>query len=234
MLPEITQLLQLQERDVRLRGLQKDIKDVPLLQQRAKLQLAGDQGAVDAALQKTRDVEVRIKAVELDVQTRNTTIKRLQDQQFETRKNDEFQALGHEIQRYQDEVRSLEDKELEHMEELDAAKKELHAAQAKLAETQKHVNDDLKQLDERAVNLQKRLEETKVERTGLAAPVPAAALELYERLLKTKGGTAVVPLENGICGGCHMKVVQNTLQKLKQDETITQCEMCGRVLYSGG
>lgn len=233
MLPEITQLLQLQERDLRLRGLQKDIKDVPLLQQRAKSQLSGDQGAVDAALQKTRDVEVRIKAVELDIQTRQTSIKRLQDQQFETRKNDEFQALGHEIQRYQTEVRSLEDKELEHMEELDTAKKDLQTAQAKLAETQKNVNEDLKQLDQRAENLQKRLEETKTERATLAAPVEAGTLDLYERLLKNKGGTAVVPVENGICGGCHMKLVQNTIQKLRQNETITQCEMCGRILYEG-
>ena len=113
MLPEITQLLQLQERDIRLRGLQKDIKDVPMLLQRAKLQLAGDQAAVDAALQKTRDIEVKIKSVELDIQTRQTSIKRLQDQQFETRKNDEFQAIGHEIKRYETEIRGHEDKELE-------------------------------------------------------------------------------------------------------------------------
>lgn len=231
MLPEITKLLQLQERDLLLRQLQKDFKDVPALQQRAKLQLAGDQAVVDAAHQKNREIEVKIKNVELDVQTRQTTIKRLQDQQFETRKNDEFQALGHEIERYQNEVRSLEDKELEFMEELEAAKAEMKSAQAKLAETQKHVSNDLQQLDERAVNLQKRIDETKADRKELAAPVEPSALELYDRLLKNKGGTAVVPLENGICGGCHMKVVLSTIQSLKQAEKITQCEMCGRILY---
>lgn len=231
MLPEITKLLQLQERDVLLRQLQKDLKDVPVLQQRAKLQLAGDQAAVEAAQQKTREIEVKIKNVELDIQTRQTTIKRLQDQQFETRKNDEFQALGHEIERYQGEVRGLEDKELEHMEELEAARAELKEAQAKLAETQGHVNEDLKQLDERAVNLQKRVEETRMERKELAAPIDPATLDLYDRLLKNKGGSAVVPLDNGICGGCHMKVVLSTIQSLKQAEKITQCELCGRILY---
>ena len=231
MLPEITQLLQLQERDVRLRGLQKDIKDVPMLQQRAKLQLSGDQASVDAALQKTREIEVKIKGVELDIQTRQTSIKRLQDQQFETRKNDEFQAIGHEMQRYQTDIRAIEDTELELMEQLEAAKKELQTTQAKLAETQKHVNEDLKQLEERGVNLQRRFEETKVERSGLAAPVDPLTLDLYDRLLKAKAGTAVVALENGICGGCHMKVVHSTIQNLKQAETLTQCEMCGRILY---
>ena len=231
MLPEISKLLQLQDRDLLLKNLQKDLKDVPTLQQRAKLQLSGDQASVDAALLASREIEVKIKNVELDIQTRQTSIKRLNDQQFETRKNDEFQALGHEIKRYQNEVRVHEDKELDLMEELDAAKKVLAAAQAKLAETQKNVDEDLAQLAVRATNLEKRVAEIKAERTTLAEPIDSGVLELYDRLLKSKGGTAIVPLENGICGGCHMKVVHSTLQNLQQAEAITQCEHCGRIVY---
>lgn len=231
MLPEISKLLQLQDRDLLLKNLQKDLKDVPTLQQRAKLQLSGDQASVDAALLASREIEVKIKNVELDIQTRQTSIKRLNDQQFETRKNDEFQALGHEIKRYQNEVRVHEDKELDLMEELDAAKKVLATAQAKLAETQKNVDEDLAQLAVRATNLETRVAETKAERTTLAEPIDSGVLELYDRLLKSKGGTAIVPLENGICGGCHMKVVHSTLQNLQQAEAITQCEHCGRIVY---
>ena len=97
MLDIIAKLLQVQERDQRLRNLQRDLKEVPNLQARAKDQLADDQNAVNAATAAMRDVEVKIKNVEIDVQTRQNTIKRLQDQQFETRKNDEFQALGNEV-----------------------------------------------------------------------------------------------------------------------------------------
>jgi hypothetical protein len=229
--PAITQLLQLQDRDQRIRALQKDLKDVPKHQERAKAQLAGDQAAVDAALQRTRETEVKIKGVELDIQTRQNTIKRLQDQQFETRKNEEFQALGHEVQRYQNEVRALEDKELEHLEELDSGKKLLADAQAKLGETQKVVNEELRQLDERAAGLKKRLDDLLAERATLAAPIEADALDLYDRLLKKKGDSAVAPLEHGICGGCHMKLVQSTVQETRRAEKITQCESCGRILY---
>lgn len=231
MLQSIAQLLQLQERDQRLRALSKDLKDVPKLQERAKMQLAGDQAAVEAALHKTREIEVKIKSVELDIQTRQNTIKRLQDQQFETRKNEEFQALGHEVQRYQKEVRAFEDKELEHMEELEAAKQALAAAQATLAGSQKLVNEELAQLAERGANLKKRLDETQAERAALAAPIEPEALDLYNRLLKNKGDAAVVPLTNGICGGCHMKLVQSTVLDVRHGEKLTQCESCARILY---
>lgn len=231
MLPDITKLIQLQERDQRIHGLQKDLKGIPNLQARAKMQLAGDQAAVEAASLGVKETEVKIKSIQLDVQTRQTSIKRMQDQQFETRKNDEFAALGHEIKRYQEEVTKLEDGELEQMEALEAAKEKLKEAQAKLAETQARVNEELKSLDERAAGVNKRLADLQAERATLAEPIDPDALDLYNRIFAKKGDAAVVPMEHAMCGGCHMKVVVGVIQSLKQDESLTQCESCGRILY---
>ncbi len=231
MLPAITQLLKLQERDQRINHLQKDLKDIPNYQARAKTQLAGDLAAVEKAMARILEVELKIKSIELDVATRRTSIKRLHDQQFETRKNDEFQALGHEIQRYEKEVFGLEDKEIEQMEALDEGKTALKSAQGKLAVTQARVNEELAQLDERLAGINARLAELQAERAELAAPVDPETLTLYSRLFTRRGDAAVVPLENGICGGCHMKIVTSTIQQLRQSETLTQCDSCGRILY---
>ncbi|MDB6139243.1 MAG: putative zinc ribbon domain protein, partial [Verrucomicrobiaceae bacterium] len=178
-----------------------------------------------------RDVELKMKTLDIDVQTRQNTIKRLKDQQFETRKNDEFQALANEVKRYEKDVHDLEDKQIDLMEALETTKATLKTAQDKLAITQGHVNDELKQLDERSINIQERLKEVKAERAEIAAPVEPESLDLYERLSKNKGGTAIVVAENGVCGGCHMKLVISTLAGLKGDKAITHCEQCGRILY---
>ncbi|TDU72885.1 hypothetical protein EI77_01351 [Prosthecobacter fusiformis] len=231
MLPEITQLLKLQERDQRIRALQKELKDIPKNEAMAKMQLAGDQAAVEAASMRAKETEVKIKSVELDIATRQNSIKRLHDQQFETRKNDEFQALGHEIKRYETDVHALEDTELEHMEVLEGAKAVLKEAQAKLAITQGRVNEDLKSLAIRAEGVKARLAAEEAERSALATPVETPVLDLYNRLFTKKGDSAVVALLNGICAGCHMKVVMGTIQQLRSGETLTQCESCGRILY---
>lgn len=229
--PEIPKLLQLQERDQRIRALQKDLKDVPRHEMAAKTKLAGDTAAVEAATLKVKEIEVKIKGVELDIQTRQNTIKRLGDQQFETRKNDEFQALGVEIKRYEADVRTLEDKEIEHMEELEAARAVLKQAQDLLAATQGRVNEELKALAERADGLKKRLAEVEAERAALAAPIDKPALDLYTRIFTKKGDAGVSALENGICGGCHMKVVSGTIQTARGGEILAQCDSCGRILY---
>jgi predicted nucleic acid-binding Zn-ribbon protein len=231
MLQEITKLLQLQERDQRIRALQKELKDIPKHEALAKSQLAGDTAAVDAGSLRAKEIEVKIKGVELDIQTRQNSIKRLQDQQFETRKNDEFQAMGIEIKRYESDISKIEDKQLEFMEELEVAKAALKAAQAKLALTQTRVNEELKVLIERADGVKKRLAGLETERSELAAPIEPQTMDLYTRLFTKKPDAAVVPLEHGICGGCHMKVVSGTIQQLRSEEVVTQCESCGRILY---
>lgn len=231
MLPEIIKLLQVQERDQKIRHIQKDLKEVPNLESRAKTQLAGDLASVEKAHAGVMAIELAIKSIEMDIGTRRTSIKRIQDQQFETRKNDEFQALGHEVERYQKEINGMEDKELEQMEKLEAAKAVQSDAQAKLSATQARVDEELVMLAERSTGLQKRLGDLKVERAGLIGGVPEETLEMYDRIFKKKGDSAVAPLQGDMCGGCHMKVVIGTLQSLKQAEGITQCESCGRILY---
>lgn len=229
--PEIPKLLQLQERDQRINALKKDLRDVPKHEAAAKAQLAGDTAAVEAASLKAKEVEVKIKGVELDIQTRQNTIKRLNDQQFETRKNDEFQALGIEIKRYETDVHNLEDKEIGFMEELEAAKAVLKEAQGKLGLTQGRVNEELKQLAERMEGVKKRLAEVEAERAEIVAPLDPVTISLYQRIFTKKGDCGVVALTNGVCGGCHMKVVSGTLQTARAGEALAQCESCGRIVY---
>jgi predicted nucleic acid-binding Zn-ribbon protein len=231
MLPSIQALLVLQDRDRRLRSLAEDLAKIPKDEARAKDRLAGDTAAVAKAKEALQANEIEIKKVELDVGTRKTTIIRLKTQQFETRKNDEFTALGNEIVRYENEVDGLETKELELMERADVLRATLSQAEAALAKTKKLVDEDLTALADRKKRLEGESAEVQAERNRLAAEAPEALLPLYERLLKIKNGVAIVPVTAGKCSGCHIKLVASTLVKVKSGAEGVQCESCGRLLY---
>jgi predicted nucleic acid-binding Zn-ribbon protein len=233
MLPVIQQLLDLQDRDQRIISLSKDLKNIPLLQERAKGRLADDEASVAAALGRVREVELKIKNLELDANTRRNTIGRLKEQQFATRKNEEFRAMGHEIERYEKEISNLEDQELELMDKLEKVKPDLTAAQQALSATKKSVDSEIAELTDRAKAIQDRLAELTKERTDLSANVEPDALAMYNRLLKSKGNSVVVYLDKETCQGCHMKVVLATIQGVREQKEITNCEQCGRVLYQG-
>jgi predicted nucleic acid-binding Zn-ribbon protein len=233
MSPSIQALLVLQDRDRRLRGMTEDLERIPKDEARAKDRLAGDQAAVKKAREDVMANEVEIKKVELDVGTRRTTISRLKVQQFETRKNDEYQALGHEIVRYEKDVDQFETQELELMERADSLRATLAEAEQALAKTKQRVDEELAALADRKKRIEAEAAEVREERARLAAAAPADQMPLYERLLKTKNGLAVVPMVAGKCTGCHMKLVASTLVKVNSGVEGAQCESCGRLLYAG-
>jgi predicted nucleic acid-binding Zn-ribbon protein len=231
MLSVIENLLILQERDQKLLHIAKEIEKIPKDEARASELLAGDQALVGKAIDQLRQCEVATKKIELDIATRRNTITRLKQQQFETRKNDEFTALGNEVIRYEKEIDALETQELELMEQADVLRLKVKEAEAQLARSQQLVNDDLHDLQQKNQQLLARRDELMKERGSLTGNIDGDVLPLYERLMKTKNGTAVVQVANGLCTGCHMKLVPTTLVKVMAAQELTQCENCGRMLY---
>ncbi len=229
---EVRALLILQDRDRRLLALAKDLLKLPQDETRAKAKLAGDEAAVAKAHQALLDCELRVKKIELDAETRRTTIKRLKLQQFETRKNEEFVALGHEITRYEKDLDEFETQELVAMEELDGFRAKLKAAEAALVHTRTLVEEDLASIAQRHAKMEADRAEVSVEREKLALDVPESLIPLYQRLMKIKDGVAVAPMRQGKCGGCHMKLIASTVMKVTSGREIAQCEDCGRILYA--
>lgn len=232
MLDEVRALLILQDRDRRLLALAKDLERLPLDEARAKTKLAGDEAALKKAQEALLDGELRLKRLELDVGTRRTTIQRLKVQQFETRKNEEYQALGHEIVRYEKEVDNLETQELELMEEIDGLRVALKAAEAALAHTRKLVDEDLATIVQRRQRMESERGEITLERDRFAGEISESVLPLYLRLMKTKDGMAIAPMHEGKCGGCHMKLIASTVVAVQNSKELTRCEDCGRILFT--
>jgi hypothetical protein len=234
MLDAIRALLILQDRDRRLLAIAKDLEKIPQEEARAKSKLAGDEASVKKAHDELMEAGLKVKKAELDAQTRRTTITRLKMQQFETRKNDEFQAIKHEITRYEAELDAFETKELEAMEEVDQFRTKFNQAEAALAITKGLVNEDLARIGERKARDEAERKELVEERTKLAAGISDEILPLYERLMRSKDGLALAPLNEGKCGGCHMKLIASTVINVQSEQQITRCEDCGRILYVEG
>jgi predicted nucleic acid-binding Zn-ribbon protein len=230
MLDEIRALLVLQDRDRRLMALRKELAKLPQDEARAKAKLAGDNAAVKKAHDDLLAAELAVKKIEMDAETRRTTIKRLKNQQFETKKNEEYNALGHEVTRYEKDLDEFETRELEAMESVDSFRKAYKEAEALLAKTQKVVDDDLATIKQRHGNLEAQAAEVQAERDKLVKEVPEDHLPLYEKLMKSKDGMAIATLREGKCTGCHMKVIASTGIAVQQGKEVTQCENCGRIL----
>jgi predicted nucleic acid-binding Zn-ribbon protein len=228
---ELEQLLVLQDRQQKIRQIQTEIKTLPLERAHLESQLVATAAGVELLKQKGRQVEIERKKLELDVGTRTESIARLKTQQYQTRKNDEFQAIGHEIERYENEIRKLEDQELELMIEADKLRGELEAADKSARTTRESIARQLADLETKSKALGAQQQELETERETLAAQIDPDLLDQFERLFNSKGDAAVVAVEHGVCTGCHMKVTTATAAGVKAGKEIVSCENCGRILY---
>jgi predicted nucleic acid-binding Zn-ribbon protein len=229
---ELEQLLILQERQQKIRQIQAEIKTMPQQRQNLEAQLAASAAAVAALKHKTQHLEMDRKKLELDAGTRQESINRLKTQQYETRKNDEFRAMGNEIERYEKEIRSIEDQELELMDQAEKAKIELTAEEKKASGVRDSIARQMADLDEKQKTLDGRLNELMAERAELSGKIEEDLLGRFERLFASKGDAAVVALEHEVCTGCHMKVTTQTAHRVRNGKEIVSCEQCGRILYA--
>ncbi len=229
--PELEQLLVLQDRQQKIKQIQTEVETLPLQKKSLEAQLAASVAGVEVLKQKARRVEMDRKKLELDVGTRTESISRLKTQQYQTRKNDEFQAIGHEIERYENEIRKIEDEELELMIEADKLKADLGVEEKKAATVKESIARQTADLDAKSKTLESRLEELTKERAEIAGKIDEDLLGRFERLFKSKGDAVVVPLEHEVCTGCHMKVTTQTAHRAKAGKEIVSCDNCGRILY---
>ena len=230
---ELEQLLILQDRQQKIRHIQAEIKTIPFERAHLESQLAANAAAVESLKQKGRQIEIDRKNLELDVGTRTESIARLKTQQYQTRKNEEFRAIGHEIERYENEIRKLEDQELELMIQADKVKAEIEAADNSARTTKESITRQLTDLDSKSKALGAQEQELETERQALASQIDDDVLDQFERLFNSKGDAAVVAVEHGVCTGCHMKVTTATAARVKAGKEIVSCENCARILYLG-
>ena len=232
MLPEIEQLLIIQDRDQKITKLNSDIERLPLEEQQAKQRLKSVIESVNSAESEIKGNEVEISKIELDIDTRKDSITKLKNQQLETKKNEEFAAMEHSITNYQDEISKLEDSQLELMEKGEELNNSLEEANDIHAKEQKVVDAELAIIKERKIQFSKKIEELKSDREKIASKIDNDLLDQYNRIFKSKKGVAVSELVNDICSGCHMKVTPTTAGMVRAEKVVSTCDQCGRILYS--
>jgi predicted nucleic acid-binding Zn-ribbon protein len=232
MLPVLESLLVLQDRDIKLRQTLKDLELVPQEEKSISDKLKFQMSEFEALKLRTNQIESERKDLDNQVLSKKTNISKYKTQQFETRNNEQFQALNVEIERAEKAIVELEDKELELMEKYEAAQKDVAAESIRVKEFEKAAQGRKNDLAAKKLALEeskKRLESDVVE---LAAKIDTVELGKYRRLLQSKGDIAIVPVEHGSnCGGCHMKLTQQTILNAKSGQRPATCEDCGRMLY---
>lgn len=128
--------------------------------------------------------------------------------------------------------RSLEDDELEVMEEIEPLDAEAARLQSERQREMGAALESRSRLDEAAAAIDAEIAEAMERRARLSGELPEALRAEYERLAARLDGVAVARLVGGRCAGCHLTLPATELDAIRRAApgVVFHCDQCGRIL----
>jgi predicted nucleic acid-binding Zn-ribbon protein len=231
--PVLEKLLILQDRDAKRLALEAQLKAVPRDIAAVEQKISTERNAIEAAKQEVRELETKKKLLETEIGSAEDKLAKYRTQQSQVRKNDEYQALGHEIDTTTGIIGGLEEQELEVMYHIDEAKKRFADAEAVLKANIAGHEGRIAMLRQRDVSLAEELKEAQGNLAAARSPLSDSELKIYDRIA-ARGLPACVPIRGGKCGGCHLKVsneVESAARGKGNEGKLANCDQCGRIVY---
>jgi len=144
----------------------------------------------------------------------------------------ELSALQAEVESLKRKKSTIEDSLLEIMEQrestsatLERLTQERDEAEKESAELTRTVNGLISDIDAETSEHEKA-------RGEIAGLVPDGLLDLYEKIREVKGGVGAAALSAGTCQGCHTKIPQKELERIRAEGGLQRCDNCPRILVT--
>lgn len=224
-------LIDIQELDMKMIRLmrvkkerQKEIQQIEELRKELHQQLAEKEKEIT-------DFNKQIGEYEHKIQDVSAKIKKLESQQSNVKKADEFNALTQEMTTAERErisveqkVSDLVDKRVAEEELLEKIRESLKSSEHSSIALEKEISASINLINEEGSSL-------KSERDVLASQADLELLKIYERLLRNKKDRVIVPIENRTCSGCHIVLTAQHENVVRKGDNLVFCEHCSRIHY---
>ncbi len=230
MLPEIENLLHLQEADKAIRRLQEEIAELPKRVAAIEHKLADTKLQLEKAQAAVKADEAARRKHDTAIADLRGKISKYRDQSLDVKTNDQYKALLHEIQFAEKEIAATEDKILELMVNADARDKEVKAAQAELKEEAAEIEKEKVEARQRTTEDEKQLTEWRGKRDQMRAGVNEDLLRHYERVAKFRG-SGISEVRDHKCMACQVMLRPQTYNDVRTGQQTVVCDSCQRILY---
>lgn len=230
MLPDIENLLKLQDVDREIRRLQDEVAELPKRVAAIEQKLAGTKAQLDKAQAAVKADEASRRKYETNINDLRGKISKYRDQSLDVKTNDQYKALLHEIQFAEKEITANEDKILELMVNADARDKEVKAAQAELKAEAAEIEKEKEEARKRTAEDEKLLAEGKAKRDQFRTGIREDLLRHYERVSKFRG-SGISEVRDHKCMACQVMLRPQTYNEVRSGKETIICDSCQRILY---
>jgi predicted nucleic acid-binding Zn-ribbon protein len=171
------------------------------------------------------------KALEMEMGTLESRIKKYTSQQNDVKNNDQVTALSQEVDKDKLEKTAAEEKILDILFQEDEQKAKVQTLAKKISDEEKRAAEAKNEIQQKITDCDKAVSDKRQERDRQLTKIEEPYASSYERLRKAGKKTVVAHVtEDNTCSGCNMNVAPQMFNEIRKKIAITTCQ-CGRYLY---
>lgn len=230
---DIKKLLVLQNRDQALFELETLTANIPLQKQMFSAKIKDEKDAIESERSALSSLEVKRNDMRLERRSKEEKAASLNEQrQTLIKKPVEYAALERSIENLKNEASQIESDEIELLFEIDQKKEDFEKSKSEHEKTIILYENEIKRIEENAQGLLEKIDEARHQVREAEKNISSDFLQAYESLKKQKKRRPfLAAMQDGKCGGCHIKLSGELTEEVKKAINPTNCEMCGRLLY---
>lgn len=228
---QLLELYEIQQIDLGIREIEKRFEGIPVRLHEFEATLSTLRSELQKLVEQRDGIVKEVKTLEAGVQAESIKLRKWDARLVEIRNQREYLALSREIEGGKRANREAEEKMAELNAQRDQLDQQIDALHNKIGEADIDAEAERKKVQAESGEVSSSIAKEKARRDALLGKVPTALLRKYESIRAKRFGVGLVPVVDGSCSGCNMKLPPQLYNILQRVETVEQCPSCQRLIF---
>lgn len=228
-------LIQLQNLYIQLENSNKVLKDGSDIYFLKKLkdEFEENKKAYKSKEEQLENIKREYKEISLKIKKENKNIDEKEYTLYNETKNNIklIERLESDIEKSKSRIKYLENLGIELIEKDEKISTEKESLREELKIIKVNFDEYKKTSSEKINKAKTEIDSCERSIKSLRDSIERNALQEFDKMRKVKK-IAIVPVENGVCTGCRVRVSSVILDKIRKQENVVYCNNCGRMIYN--
>ena len=232
-LEQIRQLVALQHVDDGIHAVQAELEAAPKEVEALEKRFASQDAQRNWVLEKIQHLQEQQKRLDADIEDDESRLINSKNKLMQVENDREYQAMIREMDNMERQNHSREEERMALQEERSLQEENLRNVEEVWNELKVELERQQENLEFRLNLSREKLEGLEAQRAAVSKDIPAPVLGRYEFIRNRLRHPVIVPVEEGICSGCHIAIPPQVFIDLQRGNHIMSCPNCQRLMYWG-
>lgn len=228
---QIRQLVALQHVDDGIHLVHAELEAAPKEVEALQKRFASQDTQRNWILEKLQHLQEQQKRLDADIQDDESRMMNSKNKLMQVENDREYQAMIREMDTMERQNQNREEERMALQEERSLQEDNLRSVEETWKELKHELDEQTQNLEKRLAASHEKLEKLEAERASVSEKIPGPVLGRYEFIRNRLRHPVIVPVEAGICSGCHIAIPPQVFIDLQRGNHIMSCPNCQRLMY---